>query len=183
MDVLIRGNEACEPDPFLLWDTIWNPLAGIGDWAIAGNVPGNSGGLAANAALETAVTLALFTDAALPANHPLAYLVADGDRRGWWGDGVDVRTDLGEGPLGSCLWVLERAPLTQTIARWAQRFAEDALAPLQSQGAVVEIDVSAQIAGTNVLALSIAMVGRNGAKVYDRKFDLVWSQIAGQGTS
>jgi phage gp46-like protein len=183
VEILIRANEACEPDPFLLWDTIWNEAAAVGNWVIAGNVPGNSGGLAADAALETAVTLSLFSDAALAADHPLAYLVADGDLRGWWGDGIDVRTDLGERPLGSWLWVLERAPLTPTIARWAQAFAEDALAPLQNQGAVVEIDVSAEIIGTNELALDVVMYGANGQKIYDRRFTKVWSQLAGQGTT
>ncbi len=178
MDVLIRANEACAPDPFLLWDSIFDPAAGVADWALAGpDAPNNSGGLAAQAALETAVTLCLFTDAALPPDHPLAYLVGDGDFRGWWGDGIDVLADLGETALGSFLWVLQRAPLTDGITQWAERFAEDALAPLQAQGAVVRIDCAAAIAGLNTLELTVSLYGEDGRQIYNRQFDLVWQQL------
>lgn len=178
MDVLIRADEACQPDPFLLWDSLYDPVTGVADWALAGNQPLNSGGLAANAALETATVLCLFTDAQLPATHPLAAYVADGDFRGWWGDGIDVRTDLGEGPLGSFLWVLQRTPLNAQTPMWAQTLALAALAPLQTQGVVVRIDAQAEILGTDMLALSIQMYGRDGGKVYDRNFDLIWNQIS-----
>jgi phage gp46-like protein len=177
MDVLIRANEACQPDPFLLWDTIFDSVTGIADHALAGNAPLNCGGLAAGNALQTAVTLCLFTDAQLPANHPLAALVADGDFRGWWGDDIDVRTDLGETVLGSFLWVLKRAPLTPRIAQWAQTFALSALAPLQAQGAVVRIDVTSTIIARDTLRLDVKMYGRDGSKVYDRAFDLIWAQL------
>lgn len=177
MDVLIRADEACRADPFLLWDSRYDPVAGVADWALAGNAAGNTGGLAADAALATAVTLCMFSDAMIPPAHPLAYLVADGDRRGWWGDGVDVRADLGEGPLGSLLWVLRRAPLTPAIAQWARTLALQALSPLQRQGAVVRIDATATIMARDALVLDVAMYGRDGAKVFDRKFDLVWQQL------
>ena len=176
MEILIRANEACQPDPFLLWDSNWNEAAAAADWALAGNAPLNSGGLAANAALATAVTLTLFSDAAMPPAHPLAQYVRDGDPRGWWGDGIDVRTDLGEGPLGSLLWVLWNMPLN-LAAQWAAPLAEQALAPLQTQGAVVEIDCSAEITSLNGLALSVNLFGEKGALVYSGKFNLVWQQV------
>lgn len=176
MQILIRADEASQPDPFLLPDSIFNPSAGIADWAIASGEPLNIGGLAAKAGLDTAVVLALFTDAAIDPAHPLAYLVPDGDPRGWWGDGIDVRADLGEEPLGSLLWVLARAPLTPDIARWAQQFASDALAPLQAQGAVVQITCGATIVGQQ-MRVAVALYGRDGSKVYDRKFDLLWQQV------
>jgi len=177
MEILIRSDEACQPDPFLLWDSIFDQEAGIADFVLAGNAPLNSGGLQAEAALETGVVLCLFTDAQLPSNHPLAYLVSDGDFRGWWGDGIDVRADLGETVLGSFLWVLKRAPLTSRTAFWAQSFALQALAPLQTQGAVVTINAVATIANRNTLLLAIEMFGRDGSKVYDRAFDIIWSQL------
>jgi len=119
-EYLIRANEGCAPDPFLLWDSVHEDIEGgtdfVCDWALAG--PGtntlNVGGLQAVAELGTAVYLCLFTDAYVPTDHPLYYL-ADGDNRGWWGDGIDVETNLGEGPLGSYLWLLERAPLVAAI--------------------------------------------------------------------
>jgi len=178
MQILIRENEACLPDPFLLWDSIFNQAVFVADWQLAGpSAPQNAGGLAAVAALETAVVLSLFTDKALPATHPLASLIADGDPRGWWGDGIDVRTDLGEAPLGSFLWILFRMPLTAATVRWAQQFAQDALAPLQAQGVVAQIDCAAQIIGTDTLALTVTMYGSNGQQTYNRKFDLIWQQV------
>lgn len=181
VEVLIRENEGCAPDPSLLWDSQWFPTEGIADWRMAGNTqPLNVGGLIAIAGLATATFLCLFTDLRCPAGHPLAYL-ADGDPRGWWGDGVDVRADLGEAPLGSLLWLLERAPMVALgtpITTWAQQFATEALAPLLAQGAVVKIVVNAtadQAAGR--LCLDVQMFGENGTQVYNAQFELLWQQL------
>ncbi len=179
--IAISQAEGCGADPYLLWDARFDNLAGFADWSLAGaDDANNRGGLSSTAALETAVTLALLTNKRLPDSHPLAYL-ADGDTRGWWGDGVDVQADRGEGELGSLLWLLERAPLTvagQPVARWAEAFALEALAPLQAQGAVVRIEVAAQTNEiANRLELSIALYGRDNARLYDRKFDLLWTQV------
>lgn len=176
MEILVRQNEACQPDPSLLWDSIWNNAAAVADWALAGNAPLNAGGLAANAALDTAVTLCLFSDGQMPATHPLASYVPDGDPRGWWGDGIDVRVDLGEAPLGSLLWILPRMPLNLAAA-WAPTLASQALAPLQAQGAVVKIDCSAATVGTDELVLTVALYGRDGQQVYNRAFDQIWRQL------
>jgi phage gp46-like protein len=179
-DILIRQSEACSPDPFLLWDSVWNPAAGAADWALAGaDELLNRGGLAARQALETAVILALFTDRRVPRTHPLAPL-ADGDPRGWWGDGVDVRADLGETELGSLLWLLERASL-DLAQRWAPQLALEALAPLKAQGVVVRIDCTAAADELRQrIELTVNLYGRDGARVYDQKFQLVWNQLGGQ---
>lgn len=179
--ILIRAQEGCDPDPNLLPDSVWSPSEGIADFRIAGaGEPLNRGGLAATRALETAVILALFTDARLPDGHPLAEL-ADGDPRGWWGDRVDVRDDLGESELGSLLWLLRRAPLTfrgMDIADWARQCVADALMPLQRQGAVVRIDVETAVDFlANRLDVLVQLYGRDGARIYDRRFDDVWKQL------
>lgn len=180
-DPLIRVSEGCDPDPFLLWDSVWQPHEGRADWALAGaDETLNVGGLQAKAALATAVTLALFTDRRVDPSHPL-YWLADGDPRGYWGDGVDVRGDLGETELGSHLWLLERAPLTVqgvSIARWAEQFANEALEPLRRQGAVVRIEAEATAYELrNRLDLLVRLYGRDGAIVFDRRFDLIWQQV------
>ena len=180
-DVVIRVAEGCDGDNNALWDSVWNPLLGVADWALAGAAPGNAGGLRASATLETCVILALFTDKRVDPDHPLAFL-ADGEVRGYFGDGVDVRDDLGEGPLGSHLWLLERAPLTirgQSAARWAEQFTYEALACLLDQGIVVRIEAEATANEIqNRLELVVRLYGRDGAKVYDRKFDVLWNQGA-----
>lgn len=177
--IRVRIAEGDQPQPLLLWDSIWNPDLGFADWALAEpDETQNRGGLRAKAALATAVVDALFTDVRCPDDHPLRYLAGD-DLRGWWGDGIDVRTDLGEAPLGSLLWLLERAPLTfEIVSLWAPRLAEDALAPLLAQGAVVRIETEA--IGDELrsrLDLFVRLYGRDGQKIYDQRFDAVWSQI------
>jgi len=180
--VVIRAAEGCAEDNNVLWDSVWDASRGCADWALAGaGETGNRGGLRATAAIETAVILCLFTDKRVEQDHPLAYL-ADGDVRGYFGDGVDVRADLDEGPLGSLLWLLERAPLTirgTPAAAWAEQFANEALATLRDQGVCVRIDVSAtQVELESRLELEVALYGRDGAQIYNRKFDVLWNQVA-----
>lgn len=180
-DVLLRKSEGCDPDPFVLWDSRWRPDQGVADWALAApDETLNRGGLAATQALATAVTLALFTDRRIDETHPLYYL-ADGDPRGYWGDGIDVRSDFGETEMGSHLWLLERAPLTVqgvSVSKWAERFALEALAPLQRQGAVVRMDVESSVDELRGrLDLLVRLYGRLGELVFDRRFDLIWQQL------
>lgn len=180
--ITIRVAEGCAPDSNALWDSVWDKERGVADWAMAGaDEASNRGGLRAIAAIETAVTLALFTDKRVDPDHPL-YFLADGDNRGYFGDGIDVREDLHERPLGSHLWLLERAPLTirgLSAARWAEQFANDALATLIEQGVAVRIDVSATVNELDSrLELTVALYGRDGSKIYDRNFDVLWNQVS-----
>jgi phage gp46-like protein len=186
-EYLIRADEGCAPDPFLLWDsvrkTIEDGTTFVCDWALA--APGadklNAGGLQAVAALATAVYICLFTDAYVPTDHPLYYL-ADGDNRGWWGDGAAAQTPDDMGPLGSWLWLLERAPMVAAgvpIEQWAKTFAQAALAPLQTQGAVVEIVTSAVAdEAMGRVELSVALYGADGALMFSQQFAIVWQQLA-----
>ena len=183
MDSLqIRAAEGCAADSNVLWDSIWDAERGLADWGFAqASETANRGGLQAIAILDTAVTLALFTNKRVPVDHPLAWL-AEGDPQGYWGDGVDVRADLGETELGSLLWLLERAPLTINgvpAATWAEQFAREALKPLIDQGAVVRIDITSSVEEIRgKLLLFVNLFGRDGQRIYDRKFDLVWNQVA-----
>lgn len=169
--IRIRIGEDAAADPWLPWDTVWSPAQQAGDWMQAG------AGLAAERGLATAVVLALFTDRRCPKDHPLARW-ADGDPRGWWGDGVDVRDDLSERELGSLLWLLERATVSAETARWAEALAAEALMPLKAQGAVARIGVTAEARpADNRLDLLVQLYDRDGTTLYDRKFDLLWRQV------
>ena len=178
----IRLAEGRLPDSNALWDSVWNKDNGLADFAMAdADEAANRGGLRAKSAIETAIALALFTDKRIDLDHPL-YFLADGDNRGYFGDGVDVRDDLHERPLGSHLWLLERAPLTirgLSAARWAEQFANEALVTLIEQGVAVRLEVSA-VANElqSRLELSVALYGRDGSKIYDRNFDVLWNQVA-----
>jgi phage gp46-like protein len=175
----VRIAEGEGPQPFLLWDSVWDPAEGRADWALAGPAETlNRGGLRATAALHTAVVIALFTDRRVPDEHPLRWLAGD-DPRGWWGDGVLAE---GETELGSLLWLLERAPLTGTfdVPLHAKAFAEEALSPLVAQGVVVRAEVEAAAAELQSrLELVVRLYGRDGGRIYQQKFEVVWDQLRG----
>ena len=178
MDIFIRTAEGCAAPLNYLWDTQWQGDGGFGDWALQGlTASHNAGGLTADRTLETAVIIALFTDRAVPAQHPLARF-SDGDRRGWWGDAPAMRTDDGETEWGSLLWLLERSIATPEIARWAEVFAIDAMGPIIRQGAAVRATARAVLlAARNGMTLDVGLYGRDGATVFDRKFDVLWRQV------
>lgn len=178
--IRIRDTEACEPQPQLLWDTIWvqriDASGGWGDWILAGpsDQVESRGGLRAEAALHTATLICLFTDAHAAADDELP--TDDGDRRGWWGDSVrlDGEPDV---PLGSKLWLLERAVLNEQTRRRAQDYAEDALAVLAQQGAVARTVVETaidQLAGH--LLISVAHYSHDGHTAYEQRFGVLWQQ-------
>lgn len=173
----IRANEGCNPQPILTWDSVLDSQTGYADWAYApASETYNVGGLRAEAALETAVLLCLFSDRYCPPTHPLAQYIRDGDPRGWWGDGADLRTDLGEAPLGSLLWLLEAAPATLPVAQWAETMALEALAPLVGQQAVTRIAAQAQLSPPSRINLAVQLYGRDGAQIYARQWDDLWRE-------
>lgn len=180
MSYRIRVAEGQDDHPPLLWDTIWNPEKGYADWKVADpSEKGNVGGLQSLDILHSAIILALFTDRRVPDDHALRFL-AENDARGWWGDGVDVRDDLGETELGSLLWLLERAPMRikgNPIERWAESLAIEALYPLIKQGAAEKVEATATAdSAVGRLYLTISVYQRNNVKIYDRKFDVIWNQ-------
>jgi phage gp46-like protein len=176
----VRIDEGSDPQPNLLWDSVWSPTDGRADWAMAdADETQNRGGLRAKAALHTAIILLLFTDRRISADHPLRYLVEDGDPRGWWGDGVDVRDDVSEAELGSLLWVFERAHLNEDIRKWVEVVALEALAPLIAQGAAVRIEAQAEAQfAINRVDLAVQVYGRDGAQTFNVRFDDIWRQTA-----
>lgn len=177
----IRINEGRDPQPLLLWDSIWNAAFGFAEWALASAAETlNRGGLQATSALQTAVIIQMFTDKRLPAKHPLSkYIGDDEDLRGWWGDGVDVRTDLKETALGSWLWVLARAPLNEETRRWTETAATDALQTLIDQGVAARITATAiDTHELNRRDLVIRIYRADGSLALDRRFDDIWAQLA-----
>lgn len=176
----VRIDEGSEEQPQLLWDSLWNPWEGRADWALAdASEKLNRGGLAARQALHTAVVIALFTDRRVPDEHPLRYLVDGSDPRGWFGDGVDVRNDLAETEMGSLLWIFERSVLTESIRRWVEAIALEALAPLVAQKIAVRIEAQATMyAAVNRCDLAVQIYGRNGKQVYEQRFEDLWKQTA-----
>lgn len=178
-DILIRPADDCAGEIVGQWDTVWVAEGGYGTWALAGpSETRNVGGLQATSAIETAVLICLFTDRRCPANHPLAKF-AGADPRGYWGDSVDVRTDLGEAEMGSLWWlVMARGIADLDAARWIEAMGAEALAPLVNQRACARIDVSATAyPEQGLVTCDIALYGRDGTQVYARRFDVLWRQL------
>ncbi len=187
VDVRIREAEGCGGNPYLVWDTVWVGdglnVEQEGDWTLAGaDEPDNRGGLTAKAGIASAAILCLFTDRRCPDDHPLRYLAEDPntgfDPRGWWGDAVEVDGTAGEGELGSLLWLLERAPATEEMRRWAEELAYEALEPLLRQQVVARILCAAilnEVRGR--IELEVALIGRDGSTVYARRFEDLWRQL------
>ena len=58
MSIRVRIDEGDQPQPLLLWDSVWNPTQGCADWALADpDETQNRGGLRSKEALATAITL------------------------------------------------------------------------------------------------------------------------------
>lgn len=165
------GNDA---EPLLSPDTLWDGVQG--DWALAGDDKTNPGGLRARAELATAVLLCLMTDARVEPDE----LPPGEQNRGWAGDSFDLRTDLGETPIGSKLWLLRRSTASDATALKAEDYARAALQPLIGQRAVSAVDVVATAdPAARRIDLDIVLKDRDGAVVYDRRFGVLWEQLRG----
>lgn len=186
VDVKIRSNDTCIPNPYALWDTEWRqdidgqPFGGFGDWAIAGDAqaePYNQGGLKAQKALATAILIQLFTDKRV--SDDIEPPDGSGDRRGWVGDGFDVRSDLDEREMGSHLWLLERSPLySETTQLLARQYCEEALEVFIQQGVVarfkIEIDVDSN---QGSMLINVSAYSKTNTAIYEQRFSRVWEQI------
>lgn len=157
--------------PLLDPDIVWNGV--VGDLALTALTdPVNPGGLKAGEALKTAVIIALMTDRRVEATE-----LRDGDvNRGWPGDAFDLQS--GETVLGSRLWLLRRRALTPDVERVAEDYANEALAPLLSQGAFARFDVTASAdPARNRLDLDVAGYGRDGTVRFQQRFGILWQGI------
>ncbi|WP_283196612.1 phage GP46 family protein [Rhizobium sp. BT04] len=168
---IIPADDAEEPyrSPDLGWDGL------SGDMILnALTHPTAPGDFRAEQGLATQVLICLMTDRRVDPSE----LRSGDENRGWIGDSFDMAE--GETPLGSKLWLLRRSALYEGIEIKAQDYAREALQPLISQGAVARVDATATAdRPAKRLDLAVALYGRDGTKLYDNKFELLWRQIDG----
>lgn len=184
--IRLRDGEACDPTtPFLSPDLVIVEADGatVGfDYVLAGtDETRNRGGFSAKRGLHTAVAIQLFSDRRWIEGQDILD-ERDPDRRGWWGDSVDLQP--GEDEIGSWLWTLRRSDLTPETLAKAREYALLALQPLVDQGAVVRFEVECQgLRGTpidptaGVLVIKVDGYGRDGSKIYATRFEALWKQI------
>lgn len=162
-------------EPVLLPDIAWDAARQLGDIV----VDAAAQDLKTSNPIETAVLICLMTDRRVDASE-----LPDGEsNRGWPGDGFDLVP--GERPLGSKLWLLRRRALTNAdgsdIAIEAQDHAREALQVLIDQGVAVRADVTAtSLPESNRLDLDIALYGRSGEQIFQRRFAVLWDMIDGR---
>ncbi|MDE2104746.1 MAG: phage GP46 family protein [Patescibacteria group bacterium] len=141
--------------------TVWDVANARGDWALVrGAAPGGAPlalTLQSGNDLETAVLLSLFTDRLANPDDE----IPDGtsDRRGWWGDLAEAS------PIGSRLWLLDRAKLTQETAARARDYALEALQWLIDDGVVASVDVATQITFPAMLGLQVVLRRQDGTRL------------------
>ena len=173
IDIRIRSTEADDTQPTLLWDTVWNPEIDQLDWALAGpDATGNSMGLQAIRALDTAILLQLAT---WRRAEPYDVLPSGSDPKGWWGDSIDLEGS--ETRLGCRIWLIYRNALNQRTVDLARQYVIECLQPIIDQGVVVRFDVTTwaeTIQG--MLAVQIAGYSQSGQRIYDQKFTKLWQQ-------
>lgn len=128
--------------------TFWIPIEARGDWSQSG------ADLAGGTDLETAVLISLFTDRRADPDDA----IPDGttDPRGWWGDMDEDR------PIGSKLWLLERAKATEAVRLQAQDYISDALQWLVDDGVAEAVEVVTQWQGPGFLAAGVVVVEPDG---------------------
>lgn len=143
--------------------TFWAPGEARGDWALAG------ADLAAHSDLETAVLISLFTDRRAEPDD----VIPDGsdDPRGWWGDAGRAR------PLGSRLWLLERAKRSEDTRLRAVDYITEALAWMVEDGVAEDVQVAAEWQGRGFLGVRIVVVQADGQDVV-LTYQWAWEAVA-----
>lgn len=163
-----------QADPYRIPDLVLD-AQGVADLVINDLLHDEApGDFACGQGLRTQVIICLLTDARVEPSE----LRSGDENRGWIGDSFDLMD--GETAIGSKLWLLRRAAMTDDIELKATLWARQSLQTLIDQRAVARVEVAAtadRVHGR--LDLDIALYGRDGAQVYHEKFELLWRQVDG----
>ncbi|WP_413722701.1 phage GP46 family protein [Sodalis sp. RH24] len=94
---------------------------------------------------------------------------------GWWGDSYPtVQNDR----IGSRLYLLRRAKLTNQTAILAKGYVIEALQWMTDDGAAARVDVVTERQGLDRLAVGIAIFKSDGTR-HNLNFDDIWSALNG----
>ena len=91
----------------------------------------DTGALLADAGLQTAVIISLFTDRRAEPDDTLPAEASD--KRGWWGDAIAVQVNgrtVEDDRIGSRLWLLSREKQLASVVERARQYCKEALASM-----------------------------------------------------
>ena len=147
------------------------------DIALAGDLRLVDGALETDDGLRTAILISLFSDARAGDDDALPEPGAD--RRGWWGNAFPAVSGDAGNPLGSLLWLLERAKTTQGNLRRAEEAARNALQWLIDDQIASSVAVTVERQTSDAMeriAIRIELERPNGPA--RQRFDIVWEASA-----
>lgn len=146
------------------------------DWALTA-----TGDLDDAQQLQTAVIISLATDRRANDDDILPDPLSE-DRRGWWGD-LNADAIWGGGPIGSRLWLLERAKITDSRAaqgatvNLVETYIREALQWLLDLKVASRLDVSASRTAINAISAGVTLY-RGPKPVIALRFQDFWQTIA-----
>lgn len=132
-------------------------------------------------ALATAVIIALGTDRRANLDDELPGIDDDQDLRGWWGDSAAEIVWNGW-PVGSRLWLLERAKITGTAARIGalvarvEEYVNEALQPFIQKGIASRVSVEARRADITSIECNV-VIYRGPKPAIALQFQSLWDGV------
>jgi phage gp46-like protein len=130
--------------------------------------------------LQSAVIVALGTDALAPPDEELPDIDAT-DRRGWWGD-MDADVIWGGWPVGCLLWLLARAKISDAQSRFgatlarADGWTRDAMKPFTQNLIASQIDVSS--ARTDIDRIDVGVtIYRGPEAAINLRYSELWDEL------
>jgi phage gp46-like protein len=131
---------------------VWNARTGTADLAM--NATAND--LQTDGGLTTSIIISLFTDRQADPGD----VIPDGstDPRGWWGDTAFLQPgEVARYPIGSKLWLLDRAlQTTETLTR-AATYAKQALQWMIADGVAGSVEATATFPRLGWIELQITI--------------------------
>lgn len=143
--------------------TLWDAAGGYGDWSMSGAV------LQTGSDLRTAVFISLFTDRTARLDDEIPD--GSGDPRGWWGDAGQAV------PIGSRIWLLERAKQIPETLRRARDYAAEALQWLIDDKVVASFDIDVEWTRSGVLGMRVIAHRPNGGREA-MDFSWTWNKVS-----
>ncbi len=136
-------------------ETVWDVVSGTGDYHI------QDGALASGHDVQTSVLISLFTDRVADVNDELPDSTSTSlpDRRGWWGDTGQKY------PIGSRLYLLDRAKAPLNIKHDAINYANEALQWMLDDLVVSKFDIQAEFVQGNQLRMTVIAFRQDGSVI------------------